>query len=868
MARGTSGPGWDPDDGPRLTDFSYGADNDPSAWSAEGGSAPPEPGRSRGSGLRDLTGRVPRIRSRRSRREDTEPEAQDAAVDPRFAADVDYANPGYVGRRRSPGEKDGVYGRHLSAEAEPEVVRKHFIDYPRAGKHGVLRWLPSWRLVTGAFLFVILSFVVLVVVIYVRTTIPEVSASAQAQKTVFYFRDGKTVLGTVAEQNRQIISIKVLPQYVPNEVLSAEDRTFRTNSGVSLTGIARALYNDVRGRPLQGGSTITQQYVKNSYLSPKRTWQRKISEIFIAVKIARTKSKDDILERYLNTVYFGRGAYGIQVAAQTWFGVPASQLTISQGAFLAGILNGPELYDPADGANAKTRALMRWNYVLDGMVKEGWLDAATRAKQIFPTHFSPVAHESKPTGQDGYLLLMAEQEMRVKYNITKGQLGRMGLSIVTTFDPHLTGLTTFAVRSTLKDEKVPDGTRVGMVVMDPKGGAVRAIYGGSDNFDPMKQNAATQDIAQPGSTFKPLALAGALQQTYEGKGDVTLNTEYDGKSPQTFHVDGFPPYTTQNEGNTSYKQMNLITGLAKSVNTVYMGLNQQITPKVTADAAIAAGVPKREVPVVPSNALGTATLHVIDMADAYATLASGGFHSDAHVIESISGQDAPTVDHPKPQQVFATPVVDDVTYAMQQVTKPGGTAYRQVHLLGRPVAGKTGTTNSHVAVWFNGFTPDLVATVAMYRTVMVKGQPTAMPVEINGEVQVGGNFPAAIWTTFMQRALGDVPTKEFAPPAWVGLDGAPSTAPPTTTDTQPAVTTAPPLTPTGQPTLSPLTPTWTTTFRTRHQPTVTTAETPTATDTGTTSTTESTTEATSATTEATTTSTTAGHGPGGGGGGG
>ena len=265
------------------------------------------------------------------------------------------------------------------------IKPRRLIDYPRWGRQGLTRWLPSWKLIAGLTGLGMLGMMAAVFAAYSATTLPTPAALANAQTTVIYFSDGKTPIGQLASQNRQSVPLARVPKHVQDAVLAAEDHTFWTNSGVDPMSIGRAVWSNLRGNSLQGGSTISQQYVKNVYDQRDRSIKRKAKEIFLAVKINRKLSKDQILEQYLNTIYLGRGAYGFQAAAHAYFGqsTDVNELTVSQGAFLAGIINAPSAADPRVPAE-KERAVRRWGVVLDAMVAENWLDPKTRASLTFP----------------------------------------------------------------------------------------------------------------------------------------------------------------------------------------------------------------------------------------------------------------------------------------------------------------------------------------------------------------------------------------------------------------------------------------------------------------------------------------------------
>ncbi|MFN0283784.1 MAG: transglycosylase domain-containing protein [Kineosporiaceae bacterium] len=711
--------------------------------------------------------------------------------------------------------------------------RKRLVDYPRSGRRGLTRWIPSWRLV-GSLVLAAATVVVLgFFAAYATTPIPDGKQSATFQTSTVYFRDG-TVLGRFQQENRTSVAIDQVPVHLRQAVIAAEDRSFETNSGVSVTGMVRAVLNNAQGGSLQGGSTITQQYVKNYYLNPDRTYTRKLREVFIALKLGRTKSKDEILEGYLNTIYFGRNANGVQAAARAYFGKtldpavvkkdPSKALTPSESAYLAGIINGPELYDPADGTDSKARAQQRWQFVVDGMVAEGYVTADQASTMKFPK-FVKFVSQNTPKGYRGYLLQMVRKEATAN-GITASQLDTAGYDIQTTFDRTLMDAATKSVDETLPARKRwPDGLQVAMSSIDVATGEIRAIYGGDDYLE-RQRNAATQDTMQAGSTFKPFTLLAALQgprTLADGQckptvtdGAISLDSRFDGRSPQDFK--GFER-PVRNFGNSQYGMIDLRRATANSVNTVYVALNEEIGPKQTRAAAICAGIPAGtgDFAPVPSNVLGSASPHPIDMAFAYATIANNGKRTTLHGIKKIQvHQTKKTVYAAKPaaKQVFDKDVTANAIDAMQQVVQRGSGTYAQ--RLGRPVAGKTGTSSDNYSAWFVGFTPQIATSVAMYRVGEDGSQVQLEGFGQFGEI-TGGSYPVRIWTDYMSRALDGVPVKDFPGPVDLGEEINPAPPPepdPTTSAPEPSQTatatqtptvTGPPTptdSPTGRPTVT------------------------------------------------------------------
>lgn len=713
-----------------------------------------------------------------------------------------------MGRRTAqPSGGRGTPRHEGSVRSTSAPSRKRFIDYPRAGRHRWTRWIPSWRLVGSICLLGIGALAVAFLAMYANAKVTGPKPITQAQTTIVYYSNGKTEIGRFQVENRTIVPLSSVPQPVRYAVLSAEDRTFYQNQGVSITGTLRAAWNNSQGGALQGGSTITQQYVKNAILNnQQRTVSRKLNEFFVALKISRQLSKDDILGNYLNTIYFGRNSYGIEAAAQTYFRKDISKTTPSEGAFLAGIINGPNLYDPANGPTATALAKERWTFVVDGMEKEGWITSAERAAMAFPTVQPPkTTGKAGADDQSSYLLQMVRTELVTnKHLFTDEQLDTGGLRIVTTFNPRLIADGVKAVRTALgKRADWPDGTQVAMASLDPTTGAVRAIYGGDGK---RSQNAATQDEAQAGSTFKPFALIAGLEGSDQHE-PFSLKSRFDGRSPMKF-ADYAKP--VRNFGNEQFGRIDLVTATEHSVNTVYVGLNDEIGPGSTEQVAIRAGLPKgtRGLTGDISNVLGPSSPHPIDMASAYATIAAQGVQHPWYVVQQVRNSNGPIyTNHIKGTPVFSSDVMADTTYAMQQVVRRGTGSY--AGNLGRPAAGKTGTSDLNKSAWFVGFTPQMATAVAMYRIGPDGGTESLKGFRgFSSSAMTGGGLPVRVWTEYMSQALDNQPVETFPAPAYGGVpvDPAPTqtataTQTPTQLPTQRPTTTPTPLPTSPTPTL-------------------------------------------------------------------
>jgi len=659
------------------------------------------------------------------------------------------------------------------------------IDYPRAGRSGVRRWLPSWKLVVGLATTFVLAGIAAFAVLVWRTEVPEPNELATAQTTIVYWNDGTTELGRIGDANRESVALADVPLQTQQAVLAAEDREFYEHGGFSPTGIARAVWNNVSGGDVQGGSTITQQYAKNAYLTQDRTLTRKVKELVLSVKLETSVSKDQILEDYLNTIYFGRGAYGIQVAAQQYFGKDVSELTLGESAALAAIIRSPGNYDPADEDNIP-RLEGRWTYVLDGMVEKGWITADEQAAAEFP-EFKQPRPANTFGGTNGYLLQAVLAELEAK-GITEDELNRGGLRVTSTFDRTMQRAAVAAVKA----EGPTSGTkglRIGLAAVRPGTGEVVAMYGGR-NFLTNQVNNATQAIGQAGSTFKPFALAAGIEK------GISLDSIWNGNTGVTID-----DYVVNNYGDRSWGKITLLQGTEQSVNSVYVALSKETGYDAVADAARRAGIVTDTLQPVRSVALGVASPHVIEVADAYATFAARGAQTKSTFILEIKGANGGVlfVLEPEPVQAFDSNTADVVNYALRRVVT-NGTGFA-AQALGRPAAGKTGTTNGNLSAWFAGYTPDLAAAV-----MLVKDDEDGNPMTLAGvggmTSVTGGSFPARIWTAFMRGALEGSPVQSFVEPIdlptaspTVTVSESPSPSPTTESPTPTPTTTTPTPTP-------------------------------------------------------------------------
>jgi len=605
-------------------------------------------------------------------------------------------------------------------------------------------FLAGFGFVAGAVLFALAYFTV---------DIPDANEYVNSQSTIIQYSNGKEI-GRVGTQNRQIVPLAKIPLNVRYAVLAAEDKNFYSNKAFSITGIARALINNLRGGSLQGGSTITQQYAKTAFLTPSRTIERKIRELVIAIKLENQLSKDQIFESYLNTIYFGRGSYGVMTASQQYFNRNVDQLSNSQAAVIASILRSPGLYDPVFKEGNAERLANRFEYVKNNMIDAGWLTEEDAAKMKLPT-VAPRATSGQLSGPKGHVIEAVQKEL-AKLGFSQEQLLVGRLVIKTTLDQRAQQSAVDAVNK-FYPSKAPADLRIGLAAIRPGTGEVLALYGGRDYLK-RQLNDATQSITQAGSTFKPFAIIAALEQ------GIPLTSMWNGDSPQTFD-DAGKPYEVFNYGNEGWGQIDLNFATKHSINTVFVPLGIKVGPTNVVDVARRAGIPESVAMMpTPSIVLGTSSPHVIDVANAYATFAAQGIKSRPYLVAQVLGSNKGVLYEatPQAQEVFSKDVMADLTYALKG-TITGGTGAAAL-ALGRPAAGKTGTSQANASAWFSAYTPQIAASVSFFRdnaTQSLNG--------IGGMTSVtGGSFPARIWTQFMKGALKGQPVMDFPAPSNIG----------------------------------------------------------------------------------------------------
>ncbi|WP_406049803.1 transglycosylase domain-containing protein [Kribbella sp. NBC_00889] len=686
-------------------------------------------------------------------------------------------------------------------------ARRRAVPARKPKKHWALRVL-GW--VTALFFVGVIGAVATFFIVYQTTDIPDPNKEFATNTTTVTFADGKQPLGSFFEQNRHSVPLSQIPKHVQDAVTAAEDRTFWTNPGISPSGMVRAAWNIANGEQLQGGSTITQQYVKVMYLTQERTVSRKFQELFIATKLSRSQDKSKTLEGYLNTVYFGEGAYGISAAGDAYFQVPEPRkLTVPQAAFLATVLNNPTLFDIDDpDPRTKTRIIERYRYVLDGMRQNGTItqaQATAYGKALPKINKKPKNDRYK--GPNGFLLDMARKELQ-RLGFDEDQISGGGLKVVTTFDLKAQNQINKAGMQELPKKR--NGLHVGMASVRPGTGELVAMYGGPDYLK-SQLNWATRP-ARPGSGFKPFALAAAL------KDGTSVWDIFQGDSP--IEVQG---QELNNEFDEDYGDVTLLKATEQSINTAFYDLvdkKMEDGPAKLVDAAEAAGIPKTKALEIgrnnPSTVLGPDPYaSPVDMANAYATFAADGMYAPVHTIKSVTGPDGKvlwsekSLDKKKARK-FDENVARMVNYALQDVVEKG--TGEDAKELDRPVAGKTGTAGG-VAVehrkanaacdgckdgddtltsWWTGYTPQL-STSVLYRAG-ASGEGDLDPYS-SDDAFFGGGWPLKTWLAYMDPALAGQPDEGFQDPDEDQLKDSPT---PTITPSEPPTST-PPAPPTSTP---------------------------------------------------------------------
>ncbi|MFE0812968.1 transglycosylase domain-containing protein [Streptomyces sp. NPDC058794] len=665
-----------------------------------------------------------------------------------------------------------------------------------AGQKSGIRRFFTWKKILGTFFGLCLLGMGAFIVLYMVIDIPEGNPEAELQSNVYKYSDG-SIMTRTGDRNREIVDLAKVPKEVQRTFVAAENKTFYKDSGVDLKGTARGLLNTLSGKGAQGGSTITQQYVKNYYLSQEQTVTRKLKELVISLKLDREKSKDYILAGYINTSYYGRGAYGIQAAAQAYYRVDAEDLTVEQGAYLAALLQAPNQYDWAIASDTGKKLVQeRWNYVLDNMVEEDWLSRSERQGMKFPVPKEPKAAAGME-GQVGYLVKAADHELK-KQLVAQGDAEDMkqadallelgGYTVTLNIDSAKQAELEKAVKAKLTSKLDPDkrdvdaDVQAGAVSVDPKTGGVVAMYGGVDYVKHFTNN-ATRDDYQPASTFKPVILAAAVDQDAETQDGVpiTANAVYDGTSKRPV-VDGDREvgFAPPNEDDVDYGDITVQEAMNKSVNSVFAQMGVDVGMDQVMKVAADLGMNTEGDQAVPAQTLGSMGASPLEMAGVYATLDNHGKKVTPAIVKSVEHKDR-TVEFPEPvgEQVISREAADTVTSVLTGVVDDG-TARKSVRENplrdGQTVAGKTGTSDNNKSAWFSGYTPELVTSVGLFGEDPKTHAQVPMYKAGGVDYRVnGGGFPAEIWAAYTFGVMDEV--TEFDLETKQGNAVKPSTSP-------------------------------------------------------------------------------------------
>ncbi len=574
---------------------------------------------------------------------------------------------------------------------------------------------------------------------------------AIGENSFVYAADGSLLGAIPAERNRQPVELGEISEWMARATVAIEDRRFYEHGGIDAEGIARALWADVKaGKVVQGGSTITQQLVRNLYISRERTVQRKLKEACLAVKLNRAWSKDRILAGYMNQVYYGSLAYGIEAAAQTYFSKHAKELTLAEAALLAGLPQAPSEYDPF---NASEKAIARRTQVLDALLESGDITKAQRdAAFSEPVRLKPGKLYTRI--REPYFFSFVRDQLIAEYGAATVRSG--GLKVYTTIDLRLQKAAQAAIRRTLDRG---DDPAAALVSINPANGAIRAMTAVTPGSKGNQFNLASQARRQSGSTFKTFVLTAAVEL------GINPSTTSYVSAPFRYQPDSLTPaWDVATYGHSYAGWTTVERATIASDNTVFAQLTLDVGPERVAATATKLGV-RTPLDVdgayVPSLGLGSLAVSPLDMASAYATLAAGGVYSEPMAIRRVvlaTGSADTDAGWGKPKRTRVIP--DGVAYTVTRILEKNiqygtGTGAR----LDRPAAGKTGTTDEHADAWFCGYTPTLATTVWV-------GYPQGeIPMRnVHGISVSGGTFPATIWRLFMEVALARTPPTDFREP--------------------------------------------------------------------------------------------------------
>ncbi|MFF3668399.1 transglycosylase domain-containing protein [Microtetraspora malaysiensis] len=665
-------------------------------------------------------------------------------------------------------------------------------DDRKPRRTGWKRFIPSWKIVVAGFTVLVAGVFGMIAIAYANTPVPVgAQEDATAQGSVIYYRDGKTAIGRVGQSRVNIEDINKIPRHVQDAVIAAENRSFREDSGISFSGLMRSVYMTVTGEQVQGASTITQQMARNYYdgLSREVSAQRKIKEIFVAVKLNKEKSKDFILLQYLNTVPFGRGANGIEAAARAFFKKHVWELNEAQAAYLAGRIQSPSRFDVEEQKKNFAPTQERFAYVIDGMAKldpakYGGLPAkygVQDARLVDPKKFPKLAKENNKDvygGLKGYMIVQVMEELK-QQGVSPDMVRSGGYKIISTFDKRLMIEAQKAVKGVTNG--MSKEYNAGLAAVDPRNGRVIAFYGG-DNYVTRNWNNAFDSRKQAASAFKPYVLAAWLDAGHSLNSYVPGNVTVPEKLPGTT-----PIKNSHNVGQS----IDLVKATAQSVNTAFASMAYTMDEQsgtigqlaAVKQIAIGAGLSKQWMDRDVADhkylfSIGSALVTPVEQAAGYSIFANAGKHVDYHVVKEVKKGNLVIVrEQATSRDVISAEAAADATVAMEEVLKSGTAAGKGI---GRPAAGKTGTNNDTKEAWFVGYTPQLVTAVGMYREecrttksgklVPLKGLAcpkgsSAKEASLGFE---GADKPTSIWRAFMLEAMKDEKVEQFPGKSGIG----------------------------------------------------------------------------------------------------
>ncbi len=569
----------------------------------------------------------------------------------------------------------------------------------------------------------------------------ELKAVEIGQNSFVYAANGSLLGSIPAERNRTPVPLSKVSPWMAKATVSIEDHRFYEHGGVDYEGIARAAWKDLSaGHVVQGGSTITQQLVRNLYISKERTFKRKIKEACLAIRLSRARSKDWILSQYMNQVYYGNHAYGIEAAAQTYFSRHARSLTLAQSALLAGLPQAPSIYDPLHRPAA---ARARRDEVLRAMLTYGDITQAQYDQAVGQTNLLLRPGRLYTQIREPYFFSYVRDQLIAEYGANTVRSG--GLRVYTTINPSLQVAARKAIRDTLYLRNDPAAA---VVSISPVNGAIRAMTAVTPGRYGNQFNLASQARRQPGSTFKTFVLTAAINE------GMNPDTTYYTSAPFHYQPDPYTPaWDVQTYDHTYSGSISVHSATLASDNTVYAQLTLDVTPEKVAQMAHLLGI-RSHLDPVPAMGLGADVISPLEEASAYATLGAGGIYSKPMAITKVELANGKVDTDAGWGQPDRTRVISDgVAYEVTKILEDNvlqGTGVGAY--FGRPAAGKTGTTDNHADAWFSGYTPQLETTVWI-------GYPQGeIPMEdVHGIAVAGGTFPATIWRLFMERALAKSP---------------------------------------------------------------------------------------------------------------